>query len=274
VPLAAGRQDTIEGMKLVVSLLLATASSLTAQPPSPGRPAAHPLRQAASGTGHATLAPSARGGGCVRVPDLSPKIPALPANLPCPHALYTLSTVPAIKLDYIAPIENSSLRDSLGVEPTTFSLAYVDTKVGTGPLAAPDKWYTIHYTGYLTDGTKFDSSVDRNEPISIQYGKHQVIPGWDTGFDGMHVGGKRRLFIPYQLAYGANGRPPIPPKAELIFDVELVAQSDTEPKPEPKPEPPAPSTPPPASAPADPSHPATPPETSAPQATPPPTSKP
>ena len=101
----------------------------------------------------------------------------------------------------------------------------------TGELAAPHKWYTIQYTGYLVDGTKFDSSYDHPgaEPFSIPYGQHQVIPGWDTGFDGMHVGGKRRLFIPYQLAYGSNGKPPIPPKAELIFDVELISQSDERP---------------------------------------------
>jgi peptidylprolyl isomerase len=125
----------------------------------------------------------------------------------------------------------------------------VDTKIGTGELAQPRKWYTVHYTGYLTDGTKFDSSVDRGEPITFPYGAHRVIPGWDTGFEGMHVGGKRRLFIPYELAYGESGRPPvIPPKAELIFDVELISQSDTPPEPKTPPATPAnPSgTPPPA----------------------------
>ncbi|GAC1423725.1 MAG: hypothetical protein NVSMB62_20260 [Acidobacteriaceae bacterium] len=198
------------------------------------------------------------------MPELSPKIPALPAGADCPKALYTISTVPSVKLDYVSPVMGPGLREELGLEEQSFTLAYVDTKAGAGPLAAPHKWYTIHYTGYLTDGTKFDSSVDRNEPISIEYGQHQVIAGWDTGFDGMHVGGKRRLFIPYQLAYGANGRQPtIPAKAELIFDVELVAQSDTEPKPAPKPAPAAtpgePATPPSGATP--PTAPATPPET-------------
>ncbi len=103
----------------------------------------------------------------------------------------------------------------------------------------PHKFYTIHYTGYLTDGTKFDSSVDRGEPLTIEYGEHQVIPGWDTGFDGMHIGGKRRLFIPYQLAYGASARGPIPARSELIFDVELLSQSDTDPRPKTPPAPPA-----------------------------------
>lgn len=105
----------------------------------------------------------------------------------------------------------------------------------------PHKFYSIHYTGYLADGTKFDSSFDHPgaEPITIEYGQHQVIPGWDTGFDGMHVGGKRRLFIPYQLAYGATAKGPIPARSELIFDVELVSQSDTPPAPKAPPTKPA-----------------------------------
>ncbi|MGH9596666.1 MAG: FKBP-type peptidyl-prolyl cis-trans isomerase, partial [Edaphobacter sp.] len=99
-------------------------------------------------------------------------------------------------------------------------------------------WYTVRYTGWLTDGTKFDSSYDHpgGEPITFPQGAHRVIPGWDTGFQGMHIGGKRRLFIPYQLAYGEAGRPPhIPAKSDLIFDIELVSVSDN---------PPAPPTPP------------------------------
>ncbi len=91
------------------------------------------------------------------------------------------------------------------------------------------KWLSIHYTGYLVDGTKFDSSVDRGEPIDIAYGAHQVIMGWDTGFGGMRVGGKRRLFIPYQLAYGPNQHQTIPPKSMLIFDVEVMKVSDSPP---------------------------------------------
>jgi peptidylprolyl isomerase len=117
-----------------------------------------------------------------------------------------------------------------------YALRYVDTVIGTGPLAESRKYYTVHYTGWLTDGTKFDSSVDRGTPITFPYGARQVIPGWDTGFEGMHVGGKRRLYIPYQLAYGESGRPPvIPAKADLIFDIEFVDQSDTPPQPKPAP---------------------------------------
>src|SRR5215469_11103034 len=119
-----------------------------------------------------------------------------------------------------------------------YALRYVDITIGTGPLAEQRRYYTVHYTGWLTDGTKFDSSVDRGTPINFPYGARQVIPGWDTGFEGMHVGGKRRLYIPYQLAYGENGRPPvIPPKADLIFDVELISQSETPPAPPQAPKP-------------------------------------
>lgn len=163
------------------------------------------------------------------MPELSPKIPALPAGSPCPKALYTITRRPAITLDYASPLLSPQLREMLDEKPSTFSLIYVDTKIGTGELAQAHKWYTVHYTGYLPDGTKFDSSVDRGEPISFPYGGHRVIEGWDTGFEGMHIGGKRRLYVPYELGYGENGRAPIPPRSPLIFDVELLAQSDTQP---------------------------------------------
>ncbi|MGA7155527.1 MAG: FKBP-type peptidyl-prolyl cis-trans isomerase [Acidobacteriaceae bacterium] len=185
-------------------------------------------------TVHHAVAHHTAEGGCVRVPELSPKIPALPANAPCARALYTLTHTPDIHLDYVSPLVTPELRAELSQEKTTYSLVYIDTLVGTGPLARPGKYYTVHYTGYLPDGTKFDSSVDRGKPITFPYGKHRVIEGWDTGFEGMHVGGKRRLYIPYQLAYGEAGRPPIiPAKSELIFDVEFIAQSDQMPNEQP-----------------------------------------
>jgi peptidylprolyl isomerase len=125
--------------------------------------------------------------------------PALPKNIPA----------------VVAPIK------------VQFALRYQEIKLGTGALAVPGQVYTVHYTGWLaSDGAKFDSSVDRGKPIEFQQGSHRVITGWDQGFDGMHVGGKRRLFIPWQLAYGEQGRAPIPPKANLIFDIELVDQRD------------------------------------------------
>jgi uncharacterized damage-inducible protein DinB len=102
------------------------------------------------------------------------------------------------------------------------SLRYIDTRIGTGAVAAPGMEYIVNYTGWLRDGTKFDSSIGR-EPLKFVQGRRLVIAGWEMGFEGMRVGGTRRLFIPYQLAYGEQGRGPIPPKAELVFDVELLA---------------------------------------------------
>ena len=128
----------------------------------------------------------------------------------------------------------------VGLPKPLYTLKYIDTKIGTGAPAAERKYYTVHYTGWLTNGTKFDSSFDHpgGEPITFPYGARRVILGWDTGFQGMHVGGKRRLFVPYQLAYGEAGRPPvIPAKADLIFDVELVSMSDTPPQPKTPPAP-------------------------------------
>ena len=128
----------------------------------------------------------------------------------------------------------------VGTPKPLYSLRYVDTVIGTGPLAESHKFYTVHYTGWLTDGTKFDSSLDHpgKEPFTFPYGGHRVIPAWDTGFQGMHVGGKRRIYVPYQLAYGETGHPPvIPAKSDLIFDVELLSQSDTPPQPKPAPTP-------------------------------------
>lgn len=157
------------------------------------------------------------------------------------------------------PVTPAGLPPAVGEVKTALSvqLRYIDTVVGTGPLA-PDHnaTYTMKYTGWLaSDGKKFDSSEDHipkdkdgkptgpAEPFSFPMGAHRVIPGWDLGLVGMHVGGKRRLFIPYQLAYGERGRGEIPAKADLIFDVELVSFKDTPPPPPPQPRipPPAPA---------------------------------
>jgi peptidylprolyl isomerase len=232
--------------RLTISALALATISASSQTPT--TPVKKPATTATTAATHTPTTHPAAAGGCIKLPEISPKIPTLPPGLPCPKPLYTISTVPTVKLDYVSPLESPSLRETLGLESSSFSLIYIDTKIGTGPLAMPHKFYTIHYTGYLTDGTKFDSSVDRGEPLTVEYGEHQVIPGWDTGFDGMHIGGKRRLFIPYQLAYGASARGPIPARSELIFDVELLSQSDT---------PPAPKTPPAPAKPAEPAKPAT-----------------
>jgi uncharacterized damage-inducible protein DinB len=106
-------------------------------------------------------------------------------------------------------------------------LRYIDIVVGTGAPATPGKKYIVHYTGWLTNGKKFDSSVDRGQPLDFVQGRKQVITGWDIGFEGMKVGGKRRLFIPPALGYAEKGAgQSIPPNADLIFDVELLDVKD------------------------------------------------
>jgi peptidylprolyl isomerase len=151
-----------------------------------------------------------------------PAIPALPKNIPPVKA--------PLKVQYV--------------------MRYQDITIGTGDEAAPGMFYSVNYTGWLaSDGTKFDSSYDRGQPFEFPQGAKRVIIGWDQGFEGMRVGGKRRLFIPYQLAYGEKGRPPIPPKADLIFDIELMGVRD------PYAPPPAPATPPAPQTPPAPEHP-------------------
>ncbi len=103
------------------------------------------------------------------------------------------------------------------------SLKMEDLVVGTGDEAKDGSSVQVHYTGWLTDGKKFDSSKDRNEPFGFKIGKRMVIRGWDLGVKGMKVGGTRKLTIPSDLAYGDAGYPGvIPPKATLVFEVELL----------------------------------------------------
>lgn len=106
---------------------------------------------------------------------------------------------------------------------TTSGLQYEELQAGEGALAEPGQHVTVHYTGWLTDGTKFDSSKDRNDPFQFHLGAGQVIRGWDEGVAGMKVGGKRKLTIPPELGYGARGAGGvIPPNAVLVFEVELL----------------------------------------------------
>ena len=108
---------------------------------------------------------------------------------------------------------------------TTSSGLIIETlAAGSGPAAKSGDKVSVHYTGWLTNGTKFDSSRDRNEPFKFRLGAGQVIPGWDEGVAGMQAGGKRRLTVPAHLAYGPRGAGGvIPPNAVLIFEVELLA---------------------------------------------------
>ncbi len=102
-------------------------------------------------------------------------------------------------------------------------LKYIVIQKGAGSAPAAGQSVRVHYTGWFTDGRKFDSSVDRGEPFSFPLGQGRVIRGWDEGVAMMRVGGKRRLIIPPELGYGARGYPgAIPPNATLIFDVELL----------------------------------------------------
>lgn len=117
----------------------------------------------------------------------------------------------------------AGLPDTSGTTTTASGLQIKDVTVGTGAEATPGSTVNVHYTGWLQNGTKFDSSVDRGEPLSFNLGQGGVIQGWDEGVAGMKVGGKRILVIPPELGYGAQGAGGvIPPNATLIFEVELL----------------------------------------------------
>jgi peptidylprolyl isomerase len=118
-------------------------------------------------------------------------------------------------------MEASKMNEQIVSTPS--GLKYVDIVVGAGASPMTAQMATVHYTGWLTDGTKFDSSLDRNEPFAFPVGMGRVIKGWDEGVASMKVGGKRKLIIPPSLGYGARGAGGvIPPNAELIFEVELL----------------------------------------------------
>jgi FKBP-type peptidyl-prolyl cis-trans isomerase FkpA len=107
---------------------------------------------------------------------------------------------------------------------TPSGLEYEDITIGEGDTAQAGHFVTVHYTGWLTDGSKFDSSKDRNDPFQFSLGAGEVIRGWDEGVQGMQVGGVRKLTIPASLGYGARGAGGvIPPNATLMFEVELLA---------------------------------------------------
>jgi FKBP-type peptidyl-prolyl cis-trans isomerase len=108
------------------------------------------------------------------------------------------------------------------MEETESGLRYEVLKEGTGAIVQPGQTAVVHYTGWLPDGTKFDSSRDRGEPFGFPVGAGQVIQGWDEGVAGMAIGEERKLVIPPALGYGPTGQGPIPPNSTLVFDVELL----------------------------------------------------
>jgi peptidylprolyl isomerase len=122
-----------------------------------------------------------------------------------------------------APIAGEKQPEAATGETVTLpsGLKYVDEKIGDGAVAEDGKSVLVDYVGTLEDGTKFDSSYDSGQPFELTLGAGEVIQGWDEGLKGMKVGGKRKLTIPPDLAYGAEGRPGIPPNATLLFEVEL-----------------------------------------------------
>ncbi|HAA74288.1 TPA: peptidylprolyl isomerase [Candidatus Latescibacteria bacterium] len=111
-----------------------------------------------------------------------------------------------------------------GYQKSDTGLEYTDLTVGTGTAAAKGNQATVHYTGWLTSGKRFDCSAVKNKPFTFTIGARKVIKGWDQGVDGMKVGGIRQLRVPPNLAYGPMGRPPrIPKNATLVFEIELLA---------------------------------------------------
>lgn len=133
------------------------------------------------------------------------------ATDPAPVAITSTTFAPALGINLAA------------MTMTASGLYYQDVTAGSGAVAQPGKQLTVHYTGWLPDGTKFDSSVDRGQPFGFTLGVGAVIAGWDEGVAGMQVGGVRKLVIPSSLGYGARGAGVIPPNSVLVFSIQLLS---------------------------------------------------
>jgi peptidylprolyl isomerase len=248
-------------MIMAASAAAAIAQAPTSPAPAPA-PAAAPAQTAAPVAKPAETAPEppkhAADVDDEGNPLYHPEAPPLVADIHCAE----ISKTCTIKLPKDIPPTDAKLVDD-------FSLRYQDIKVGDGAEALPGKKYTIHYTGWnAASGSKFDSTYEHHanlrdkdgkpvmgddgkykqdpapEPFSFIEGEGKVIPGLDQGIQGMKVGGKRRVIIPYQLAYGVYGRrgpnaahPGVTPKSDIIFDVELLNVEDPYAKPKPAPKP-------------------------------------
>ena len=123
----------------------------------------------------------------------------------------------------VSPLTEGATMSEANATTTASGLKYEDVNVGTGETATAGRTVSVHYTGWLTDGKKFDSSKDRGKPFEFPLGGGRVIKGWDEGVQGMKVGGVRKLTIPASLGYGSRGAGGvIPPDATLVFEVELL----------------------------------------------------
>ncbi len=142
--------------------------------------------------------------------------------------IVSASPTPQIGTTVTLPSPGPATPPPVTGEPTLTDtgLGIIDTVEGTGATPEAGQTLAVHYTGWLSDGTKFDSSLDRGTPFEFPLGEGRVIAGWDEGMATMKVGGKRRLIIPSELAYGESGSASIPPDSELTFDVELLEIKD------------------------------------------------
>lgn len=143
-----------------------------------------------------------------------------------PSRKYLFATILCIAITGHAATDSTTpplITKAIKQMTTASGLTYEDTVEGTGAIASAGQTVNVHYTGWLTNGTKFDSSKDRNQPFSFHLGAGEVIRGWDEGVAGMKVGGTRKLTIPPQLGYGSRGAGGvIPPNATLVFEVQLL----------------------------------------------------